>query len=74
MSVEAATLLSSAPQIYDLMNAGLVGDVLTLAFNTVATSNSLQIVILQLVKDGVSYFAGATISAVATTPLGMDLL
>ena len=35
------TLTTAAPQIYTLMSAGQVGDALVLAFNTVATSNTV---------------------------------
>jgi streptogramin lyase len=47
------TLTTAAPQIYTLMDSGQVGDALTLAYNTVATSNTVQAAFLQYVKDSI---------------------
>lgn len=56
---DLATVLStSAPQIYTLMNAGEVGDAVTLAFNTIANSNTVQLAFMQYVLSKVQSTSG----------------
>lgn len=67
------TLTTAAPQIADLMNSGQVGSALTLAVNTIATSNTLQAKLLQLVLNFVQNSQG-TAAAQAAFAKGNSLL
>ncbi len=60
-----STLGVAAPQIYDLMAAGNVGDAMTAAFNAFAQQNALQTSLLTLVQSLVNYVATTAVAETA---------